>query len=328
MFIALVLVMMNFIADLLYTVLDPRVAMVDTADPVLPATAPAALLVLRRMAAMPARDPLAIAGVLIYVAFVLVAMFADVLAPTIRSRSCSSGREARGERAAEPRLPARHHQSRPRHLSRNSCSAPAARSMVGLVRPRSSSPSSAPSSGSYRAISAAWSTGADAARRHRARHPVPALRHRARGHFSGRTYEHRPRHRAAAVAQHGARHPHAGADLARTRLRGGGARHRRQPWRIIFVHIAPNILPLSLLYGVHRDRLGDPDRGEHQLPRLRRPDSVSWGYDAAGRLCLAGAVARQYNWFVPPGVCIVLVVVAGFFISRGYEEILFPKLKD
>ena len=28
-----------------------------------------------------------------------------------------------------------------------------------------------------------------------------------------------------------------------------------------------------------------------------------------------------------PGV-LVLVVVAGFFISRGDEEILFPKLKD
>ena len=28
------------------------------------------------------------------------------------------------------------------------------------------------------------------------------------------------------------------------------------------------------------------------------------------------------------GICIILVVVAGFFISRGYEEILFPKLRD
>ena len=35
-----------------------------------------------------------------------------------------------------------------------------------------------------------------------------------------------------------------------------------------------------------------------------------------------------YYWFVPPGICIILVVVAGFFISRGYEEILFPKLKE
>jgi peptide/nickel transport system permease protein len=34
-----------------------------------------------------------------------------------------------------------------------------------------------------------------------------------------------------------------------------------------------------------------------------------------------------YYWFVPPGICIILIVTAGFFISRGYEEILFPKLK-
>jgi peptide/nickel transport system permease protein len=31
---------------------------------------------------------------------------------------------------------------------------------------------------------------------------------------------------------------------------------------------------------------------------------------------------------VPPGVCIVLVVLAGFLISRGYEELLFPKLGE
>ena len=28
------------------------------------------------------------------------------------------------------------------------------------------------------------------------------------------------------------------------------------------------------------------------------------------------------------GMCIVLVVLAGFLISRGYEELLFPKLRD
>ena len=33
----------------------------------------------------------------------------------------------------------------------------------------------------------------------------------------------------------------------------------------------------------------------------------------------------QYAWFVPPGLCIVLVVLAGFFISRGYEELLFSE---
>ena len=39
------------------------------------------------------------------------------------------------------------------------------------------------------------------------------------------------------------------------------------------------------------------------------------------------ALARQsYYWFIPPGLAIILVVSAGFFISRGYENLLFPKL--
>ena len=41
------------------------------------------------------------------------------------------------------------------------------------------------------------------------------------------------------------------------------------------------------------------------------------------------ALSRSaFHWFVPPGIAIVLVVVAGFFVGRGYEELLFPKLKE
>src|SRR5258707_1898894 len=61
--------------------------MAERAEPVLPArTGPVRtgwplLPVLRRMAAMPLRDPFAFTGVLIYILFVLVALFADQLAP-------------------------------------------------------------------------------------------------------------------------------------------------------------------------------------------------------------------------------------------------------
>ena len=56
--------------------------MAERAEPALPARtrlAPAA--VLRRLAAMPLRDPFAFAGITIYVLFALVALFADQLAP-------------------------------------------------------------------------------------------------------------------------------------------------------------------------------------------------------------------------------------------------------
>ena len=42
---------------------------------------PGTVAVLRRMAAMPLRDPFAFAGLLIYLLFALVALFADQLAP-------------------------------------------------------------------------------------------------------------------------------------------------------------------------------------------------------------------------------------------------------
>ena len=56
--------------------------MAERAEPV--STAPAGwqlLPVLRRMVAMPLRDPFAFTGLLIYILFVLVALFADQLAP-------------------------------------------------------------------------------------------------------------------------------------------------------------------------------------------------------------------------------------------------------
>src|SRR5215813_5924321 len=56
--------------------------MAERAEPVLPAQSGSSLLpVLRRMATMPLRDPFAFTGLLIYLLFVLVALFADQLAP-------------------------------------------------------------------------------------------------------------------------------------------------------------------------------------------------------------------------------------------------------
>ncbi|WP_342362764.1 ABC transporter permease [Terrarubrum flagellatum] len=99
-------------------------------------------------------------------------------------------------------------------------------------------------------------------------------------------------------------------------------------WRILFVHVAPNILPLSFLYGSIAIGWAILTEASVSFLGFGPSDKVSWGYmlqDAYGSQALSRG---SYNWFVPPGLCIVLVVVAGFFISRGYEELLFPKLKD
>ena len=98
-------------------------------------------------------------------------------------------------------------------------------------------------------------------------------------------------------------------------------------WRILFVHIAPNILPLSFVYAAIAIGWAIITEASVNFLGFGDPDQRVVGHDAAGRLLLAGAVARAVRWFVPPGICIILVVVAGFFISRGYEEVFMPRLR-
>lgn len=97
--------------------------------------------------------------------------------------------------------------------------------------------------------------------------------------------------------------------------------------RILFKHIAPNILPLSFLYG--SISIGWAILAEASISFLGfgDADSISWGYMLQDAYASQALSRGAYHWFVPPGIAIVLVVVAGFFISRGYEEILFPRLK-
>ncbi len=99
-------------------------------------------------------------------------------------------------------------------------------------------------------------------------------------------------------------------------------------WRILFVHVAPNILPLTFLYGSIAVGWAILTEAAVSFLGFGPSDKVSWGYMLQDAYTSQALSRESYNWFIPPGICIVLVVVAGFFISRGYEEILFPKLKD
>jgi len=98
--------------------------------------------------------------------------------------------------------------------------------------------------------------------------------------------------------------------------------------RIMFVHVAPSILPLSCLYGSIAVGWAILTEASIAFLGFGPSDRVSWGYMLQDAYASQALSRGDYNWFVPPGMCIVLVVVAGFFISRGYEEILFPKLKE
>lgn len=99
------------------------------------------------------------------------------------------------------------------------------------------------------------------------------------------------------------------------------------PWRILFVHIAPNVLALSFLYASVAVGWAILTEASISFLGFGPSDTVSWGSMLQDAYASQALGRGQYYWFIPPGLCIIAIVVAGFFISRGYEEVLFPKLK-
>lgn len=98
--------------------------------------------------------------------------------------------------------------------------------------------------------------------------------------------------------------------------------------RIMFVHVLPQVLPLAALYGSVAIGWAILAEAAASFLGFGDPAVISWG------VMLQDAYANQalslgaWNWFVPPGVAILSMVLAGFLIARGSEKLLFPKLAE
>jgi peptide/nickel transport system permease protein len=58
------------------------------------------------------------------------------------------------------------------------------------------------------------------------------------------------------------------------------------------------------------------------------PSRISWGFMLQDAFVSQALSRGSWNWFLPPGLAIIAVVVAGFLLARGAEEVLFPKLRS
>ena len=97
--------------------------------------------------------------------------------------------------------------------------------------------------------------------------------------------------------------------------------------RIMFLYIAPNILPLSFLYGSLAVGWAILTEAAISFLGFGDPHVVSWGFMLQDAYVSQAMSRGAYYWIIPPGLCIMLAVMAGFFIGRGYEELLFPRLR-
>lgn len=97
--------------------------------------------------------------------------------------------------------------------------------------------------------------------------------------------------------------------------------------RLIFTHVAPSVLPLSFLYGSVAIGWAILTEASISFLGFGDPNNISWGFVLQDAFVSQALSRNAYHWFLPPGTLIMLTVMAGFFIGRGYEEILFPRLR-
>lgn len=97
--------------------------------------------------------------------------------------------------------------------------------------------------------------------------------------------------------------------------------------RIMYLHVAPNVLPLALLYVALGVGNGVLTEAGLAFLGFGDPRLVSWG----GMLNVAfqtGSIRLAWWWVVPPGVGIALFVISTFLVGRAYEEIVNPRLRE
>jgi peptide/nickel transport system permease protein len=97
--------------------------------------------------------------------------------------------------------------------------------------------------------------------------------------------------------------------------------------RIIYRHIMPNILPLLLLYTAFNIAWSIIAEAGAAFLGFGDPEHLSWG-GMLYELWISGQIRTAWWWFAFPSVAIISLVSALVFISRAYEEVANPRLRQ
>ena len=111
------------------------------------------------------------------------------------------------------------------------------------------------------------------------------------------------------------------AYLERAKVLGASRRHQ------ITKHVLPNVMPMVFANTTLTVAIAILTETTLSFLGLGDPTRVSWGsmLDDAYQV---GAITTGSWWYiVPPGVCVVLVVLAFTLIGQALEEVLNPRLK-
>jgi peptide/nickel transport system permease protein len=110
--------------------------------------------------------------------------------------------------------------------------------------------------------------------------------------------------------------------VERSRALGAGGRH------VMTHHVLPNVMPLVLANTTLTVAIAVLAETTLSFLGLGDPFAVSWGrlLDDA---FTAGAISAGAWWYLlPPGICVVLVVLSFMLVGRTLETVLNPRLRD
>lgn len=97
-------------------------------------------------------------------------------------------------------------------------------------------------------------------------------------------------------------------------------------FRIIFNHIAPNVLPFSFLFMTLGVAGAIVTEAFLSFLGLGDATKISWGGMLSTVLTFGGALTAWW-WLLPPGLAITVVSLGFYLLGRGFDEIVNPRLR-
>jgi peptide/nickel transport system permease protein len=107
------------------------------------------------------------------------------------------------------------------------------------------------------------------------------------------------------------------------RARALGSGH----WHLVSRHILPNVFPVIFANTILTVALSILSETTLSLLGLGDPNSISWGIIIEEAFESGALTAGYWWWLIPPGLAIVLLVLAFVMCGYAFDEILNPKLR-
>jgi peptide/nickel transport system permease protein len=110
--------------------------------------------------------------------------------------------------------------------------------------------------------------------------------------------------------------------LERARVLGAGRRQQ------ITRHVLPNVMPMVFANTTLTVAIAILAETTLSFLGLGDPTRVSWGSMLESAFAIGAMTTGAWWYIVPPGVCVVLVVLAFTLVGQALEDVFNPRLRD